>query len=392
MFEIDVKGLAELEGGRPPERLAVEPIVNVFDEYRGYGEEGRKKPTFCHITLFRPSGLRKTWTLKVQDNGAGFARPEDIWTLFGTTGKRSSERTSGRFNAGDKQLFATARRAVVTTGNIQVTFEDGERKVYRPVSPFPLTEVAADMPWTVVEGEAVLNWLSNLEPPTGLEYCVNEQEIKPSSVRHIAIATLPTVVLDSSLGVMRRTERKTEIGVLHSRDNGLGPWLYELGIPVCSLADVGFRWSLDVQQKIPLPLSRDVVSPAYLYQVIGKVLEHAAMDGVTLLTEEEQGAGFIKDALSWVREPEALKKVVQDVYGENAVRQSSDPLANAQAAMAGATVIPGRTFAADTRERFDKFNIMRTSKDVFGGTVLPGPAGGSWVRCSECGGTGRVKE
>lgn len=35
MFDIDVNGLVELEGGKPPHRLALEPIANVFDEYRG---------------------------------------------------------------------------------------------------------------------------------------------------------------------------------------------------------------------------------------------------------------------------------------------------------------------------------------------------------------------
>jgi hypothetical protein len=89
MFEVDVKGLFELEGGRPPQRLVYEPISNVFDEYRGYGDESRKKPSFCSVTLEHSSNPRGVW-LTVADDGPGFKDEKDIWTFFGSTGKRST--------------------------------------------------------------------------------------------------------------------------------------------------------------------------------------------------------------------------------------------------------------------------------------------------------------
>ena len=58
--------------------------------------------------------------------------------------------------------------------------------------------------------------------------------------------------------------------------------LYYLGIPVCSLADVGFPVSLDVGQKVPVPLSRDMVDTPYLYRLIGTVLEQAGLDGAMI--------------------------------------------------------------------------------------------------------------
>jgi hypothetical protein len=39
--DIEVKGLAELEGGRPPNRLAFDPVANVFDESCGFSEAER---------------------------------------------------------------------------------------------------------------------------------------------------------------------------------------------------------------------------------------------------------------------------------------------------------------------------------------------------------------
>lgn len=144
--------------------------------------------------------------------------------------------------------------------------------------------------------------------------------------------------------------------------------------------------------KVPVPPSRDMVETQYLYKLIGLVLEQAALDGVRLLTEDRQESGFVKDALQYVTRPEALQTVVQHLYGDNVVRQSSDPVANSKAAMAGATVIPGRWFGAATRKRLEVNNIMPTAKDRFGGAEsIPGmtPEVQDGI-CIMCGGTGKA--
>ena len=211
--------------------------------------------------------------------------------------------------------------------------------------------------------------------------------ISRPTVKVAVRVTLPTVALID--GVLKPTLRKTPVNILAADGESM---LCELGMPVCSLADVEFPWTLDVQQKVPVPLSRDVVPMSYLYRLIGSVLEQAAMDGHALLTDEQQGAGFVRDALEWVREPEALATTVKSLYGENAVRQSSDPIANAKAAAAGATIIPGRWFHASTRSRLGRAGIMPTSQERFGGAgSVPGltPEVRATV-CQACGGTGLV--
>jgi hypothetical protein len=125
-------------------------------------------------------------------------------------------------------------------------------------------------------------------------------------------------------------------------------------------------------------------------------------DGVTLggvqiaagwmPTDEQQGAGFVRDSLEWVREPEALASTMKSLYGENVVRQSSDPIANAKAAAAGATIIPGRWFNSTTRSRLDRAGIMPTSHERFGGAESVSgftPEVRATV-CQACGGTGLV--
>jgi hypothetical protein len=165
--------------------------------------------------------------------------------------------------------------------------------------------------------------------------------------------------------VLSRTSRKTRVDVLEGANVR---WLFELGIPVCSLEAVGFPFGLDVQQKLPVPQSRDMVETTYMYRVIGTVLEQTAMDGVKLLGESEQRSGFIKDALDYIKEPDALRVVIQSLYGDNVVRQSSDTFANGKAAAAGATVLPGRLFGDETRQRLTTSGIMPTALERFGGT------------------------
>lgn len=377
MFEIDVAGLAELEGGKPAHRLAFEPVANVFDEFRGY-DESRRRPTYCAVTLRHSSNPRGVW-LTVADDGAGFANERDIWTLFGTTGKRGNAAVSGRFNAGDKQLIALAREATVRTNCITVSFKDGQRHVTRHRTPIVSgTIIEALMPWSLADLDTVRQQLLAIRAPAGLAYSVDGTSAVQPSAKCSVRVSLPTVMLVD--GVLRQLTRKTSVDVLQSDT----PMLYELGMPVCEISDVGFPWSLDIGQKVPVPMSRDSVSPAYLFRAIGAVAEQAAMDGVKLLTEEQQGAGFVKQALDHIREPEALRATVQSLYGENAVRQSSDPIANAQATASGSAIVSGKWFTPETRARMESSHVLPTAKEKFGGSESIAPPNME-MRCPSCG-------
>lgn len=391
MFEVDVAGLAELEGGENAHRLAFEPVANVFDEFRGYSGEDRKKPSYCAVTVAHSLNPRGVY-LTVADDGPGFANERDIWTFFGTTGKRSETGVSGRFNAGEKQLIALAREATIKTNSTTVEFKDGKRDVTRHRSAVVEgTIIQALLPWSVEDSNTVRESLKRVIPPDYLIYSVDGDVIQRPVPNCTVAVSLPTVILLD--GVLRDTIRKTTVNVLFVESEDT-PWLYELGIPVCSLEDVGFPWSLDVQQKIPVPLSRDSVTPKYLFRLIGSVVEAAAMDGKKLLSEEQQGAGFIREALEWVRNQDALKITVTSLFGENAVRQSSDGVANAQATLAGASVISGRLFSPATRARLDAGKVLPTSRDVYGGSDKIREQSATIEEisdpCTSCGGSGRV--
>ena len=368
-FAVDMAGLAEIEGGRDPHRLAFEPVTNVFDEFRGYGDPGRRRPTFCRVEVRSMEHSRDTM-LDVRDDGAGFDRAEDVWTLFAHTPKRTETGVAGRFNTGEKQMLAVARNASIETvvdGRlVTVRFERKGREVikHRTPNPRPGTSVLARMPWSKAEAGQVRLALAMVIPPDGLKYTVDGATIVPPPVTVAVRVTLPTVTLID--GVLRPTERKAIVEV---RPETMGEaWLFELGIPVCSIADTEFPYSLNVMQKVPLGMSRDSVTPAYLNRLIGSVVEAAALDGTMLLDESAADATHLKRSLDWVRRPEALAPVAEAVFPE-ALRTSSDAASNARAAIDGRTVISGRSLTEATRRRLGELDILPTPRQVYGEQV-----------------------
>jgi hypothetical protein len=345
----------------PPQKLASGPARSTWAAAAARRTVGSSWPTHHDA----PRGVWFT----VTDDGPGFANPSDIWTVFGTTSKRSDPGLSGRFNFGEKQLFALARKAQVCTGLTCVTFENGRRDVQqfrKEQKAYPETIVSALMPWSRDDLRHVERWLRLARPPCGLKYFINEVEYGGERLPQFTTElVLPTVHLSD--GVLCPTTRKARVVVLPPLDDDSAePLLYELGIPVCELTDMGFPWSLDVQQKIPLPMSRDSVSPAYLYRLIGGVLRNAAEQDIRLLTPEEQGAPFIRGALEWIDDAQALSSTVADLFGEGAVRTSTDSQANAQAAAAGVALIPGRQFGPETRRRLDAYSVLPSARNVYG--------------------------
>ena len=99
-----------------------------------------------------------------------------------------------------------------------------------------------------------------------MNYTVNGEEVTRPFYDYYANVQLPTVVLNE--GSMTRTARRTGVEVYKS-DN---PKLYELGIPVCEIGK-GFKYSLNILQKVPVSMNRDNVPASFLDTAIGRVLE-----------------------------------------------------------------------------------------------------------------------
>ena len=225
-FAVDMAGLAEIEGGRDPYRLAFEPVTNVFDEFRGYGDPGRRRPTFCKVEV-RPLEGSRDVMLDVRDDGAGFDRAEDVWTLFAHTPKRVETGVAGRFNTGEKQMLAVARNATIETvvnGRlVTVIFERKGREVikHRDPNPRPGTAVLARMPWSKAEAERVRLALAMVIPPDGLTYTVDDMIITPPPVTIAVRVTHPEQGTSRTIQLLCRIDTSVEVD--YYRNGGILP-------------------------------------------------------------------------------------------------------------------------------------------------------------------------
>ena len=386
MFTVDPQGLRELEEGRAVWRAPLELVSNVFDEARGYGDDDRARPTRCDIVIEPITGSR-AHRYMVSDDGAGFRDSRDVYTLFAPTAKRSTVAVAGRFNAGEKQLIAVSKTAVVRTGSTTTTFENDRRTVQKHRTPHTGTSVDCVMRWTVAEAEAVVEAIKRCRPPQGLTVTLNGETLPSVAEAHAVVrVSLPTVLL--SEGQMRPTVRKTNVTVL-TCPKETEPWLFELGVPVTKIGGE-FQYGLDVGQKVPLPQSRDTVAQSWLDKCIGRVIEAALLDGHDILSTEDADRSYVKAALEHVQDPEAVDKAVDSIHGEDAVRRSSDPVANFRAELAGHTLVSGRTLGPKFRDALGRSDRLPTSKAAYGAPSRSEPISSAGRMCPSCGGSGVV--
>lgn len=352
-FAVDTAGLKEILGEQPLWRHSVELATNVFDEFNGYSE--RAKPTTCKVTVERDSKGRSSW-IQVEDDGAGFEKIEDVFTFFGTTSKRSTATVSGRFNSGEKQLLALAREWTVETAGKIIKF-DGSKRNSR-TSEITGTKIRANIICTRDEETEIIDGFRGLIAPKGLSYIVNDKEVERVFYDYFTNVTLPTVILNG--GSMSRTARRTGVEVYES-DN---PKLYELGIPICDIGK-GFRYSLNILQKVPVSMNRDNVPASFMDIAIGRSLESLTLDGHVLLSEDDEGSEFTKGAFNKIKDADALSILTKQLFGDEVVRWSSSPEANLLAERQGFTILPRNTFSKEVNKKLDATNTAPSSLEVF---------------------------
>ena len=166
------------------------------------------------------------------------------------------------------------------------------------------------------------------------------------------------------------------------------PWLYELGIPVMTLEDTQFKYSLNVHQKIPLSMSRDLVARNYIMKLIGLVNEASALDGVMLVDEEDQGANFEKESMSYIKDVNALSKIHTSVR-PNSLLWSQNISANIKAQEDGMDITQRGTYDQATLKRLTDNNITQSTNVAYGNytPTIPQPMIEPNVvqSCPECG-------
>ena len=320
-FEIDKKGLQQVQSEKDKFFIIKELVSNSFDE----------DITLCKLDIGKTTSYQSY--IDCLDNSKdGFKNLKDSYTMFAPSYKKGIVEKRGRFNVGEKFALAMFDVANIrsTTGSV-IFAKDGSRNKTKVKTELG-TIFYGELKLTYEEIADLTDKAKMIIPPMGVEYLVNGDFVSRPETYKSFNENLPTVVSDDE-GNLVRSSRNTNIELFKTDKH----FIYEMGIPVVE-TDIGF--SINVDQKIPLNKDRDNVSPSYLKKLKTYVLNHTSSE----LTEEQSKSSWVTEALEDA-DVDAVKDVVESRYGEDAVVfDMSDSEANKKAFADDVNVITGGSF------------------------------------------------
>lgn len=349
-FSVDKEGLGRVLEGRGKAFALFELIQNSWDTCS----------PVVRVTLDSLPGRGRARLVVEDEDPDGFHDLSHAFTLFADSVKKGDPTKRGRFNFGEKMVLAICISASIasTTGTVYFDAE-GRRRTKERREKGSRFEAVIRM--TRDEVSEALAAVKRLLSPPGVETVVNGEALPhPMPLATFNVA-LQTVIVDDE-GALRTSKRKTDVQVYEPLGGGDG-WIYEMGIPV---VETGDRWSVNVNQKVPLTMDRDNVPPSYLRALRTEVLNCMS----TALSSAEATAPWVGEALaSDDVSIEAVERVIDARYGDKvAIYDPSDVEANKAATARGYTVLAGGSLS---REQWA--NVKKTGKYLPSGTIAPTP-------------------
>lgn len=352
-FEVDKDGLRELQDGKPKSFILKELLANALDE----------DVTEVKVSLSHSGSVA---TIEVcDDSPEGFKDLTDAYTLFRSCAKRPDPSKRGRFNVGEKQVFAVCKEASIITTKGTVHFDKAGRH-YGKAKTDRGSRITVSVRMTAAEYNETCDFIRDVIWPDGINVRV---EIDGESVAVAArqpawifMATLPTVALID--GAMRGTQRQTQVQLFALKPGERGR-LYEMGMPIC---DSDCDYKINVSQRIPMGIDRDTVSEAYLRHLYAEILNVVHED----ISEDNASKAWVRSGTTSPRiKGEAIKDVITARYGERVVTYTpGNPVANDDAIAGGFRVVHGSELSSDEWGRIKDYNAIPSSQDIFGRGVV----------------------
>lgn len=345
MFEVDADGFKEQQAGRNPARLVAELIANGFDE-----------PTAKIVQvdiIYMPR--RKAADIRVEDDGDGFRRLQDIYTLFGRSDKVGNPQLRGRFNLGEKQFLAACDDAVVTTAGTILVFRKGRRTEHK-AQTLKGTTIQGIMPLTKLQVENLVKRLQRIIVPADKRLVINGETMPHRKPLKVVFETLPTVIGDGRTNTLRNTERRTGVEVFEPQAGEKG-WLYEMGMPV---QGIDAPWHVNVGQKVPLNPNRDTVRESYLDKIYTLIVNEMHDD----IPDDSAGNVFVERGLRNAT-LEAAKDMMEKRYGTDKIYFASGDEHSNEHAMENGHLIGRGELDGDTRRHLEEMGVVQYAANAF---------------------------
>lgn len=243
--------------------------------------------------------------------------------------------------------------ALATTG--QILFNKDRTRTTTNKKTKLGTEFMGKLAITEKEFKEVCQQVQHIFPPVKTTF--NGKEIPARKPLHSFSHKLPTEIADDR-GITRLRQRVTEVR-LYEPLGGEKATIYEKGLPV---VEIEGKWHVDIQQKIPLSIERDKVTPSYLKSV-----------HVAVLNEMHERLSEKDGSAAWVRlddarlKPEAVRTIANKKYGEEAVVEDrNDEGSSVEATVHNKNVVPrGAVSSAELKNIRSKTGLLKKAGDVF---------------------------
>lgn len=369
IFEVDIKGLRQLQAGKPIWFVIRELVQNALDE----------NITECIINFKYEKG--RAYITVIDDNPTGFTDLSDAYTLFKSTRKRFDTSTRGRFNLGEKQVLCLCDSAKILTTTGGLLFDSSGRHTLRKRRDRG-SEVSVVMKMTKEDYLSCINYCSSILVPRNITLILNYEvglkdwfqlqalsttkdnvstmEMSYKEPYKVFEATLQTEVIQDD--IMKRVNKKTLVHLHNPIECGFPTtsYIYEMGIPVC---EIDCAYSIDVQQKIPLNSDRDNVLPQFLKILYGEVLNQTFEE----IKEDNSSDTWIRLGASSDRiKGPAVKNIFNKRYGDKAVIANPFDKRSIDAAItSGYRVIYSTELNGEEHKKSKEFGILKTSSEQF---------------------------
>lgn len=349
-FDIDTEGFKVQMSEMEPYRLVQEIIANSFDEISVSDID-------CNLTH---DG--KFFVMSIHDNGKGFRSIKDVFTLFRNSYKRKNVQQRGRFNLGEKEVMAVAHDGFIRSRDWKVEFFENKRRETTRMEDNHGTTVEARFEWKESVIPQVTKELQKLIVPKNQTLEVNGTPVEKKEIARTVKGELWTIVEDQESLKMVRRLMLTKVDIYQKEDDEVA-WIFEMGIPVQKLEkNLKVQWHVDVQQKIPLEIKRDVVSDSYLVDIYA-LLANKCYD---LVPKEKAGAKWINRSMVRI-DAKPAKDLLKKQYGTDKlyIPSSVDSEANESVNKFGGQHILPNTLDRDERNHLRELQVVKLATDDF---------------------------
>lgn len=300
IFAVDTEGWIQQNAGRRPWELFREILQNAFDAAEEV-DEG-------HVEVEISTRKRE---VRVKDNGPGFNTLSDAWTVYG--GDKGDDPTQrGRFSRGLKETVAGTTNLVLrtTAGTVefQIDREAGEYDKFvdeRECLENGTEIVAENKNWSTEDMQDMRDYLDKIWCPEGVEVTIDVSGGNTKTKRHgdpsnVFEMRLPTTLVEN--GLMKETQRTTDVNVRFAGGAGNKGTIYEMGIPV--MMDWEVPYEVDIQQRVPMAEQRNEVDRSWLKEFYPKFLNEIYEH----LPEKEMNANWVQEHIDSFRVDDEVKQ------------------------------------------------------------------------------------